>query len=452
MVEEKELLDLCRFIVEKAKSAGATDAEALARAESELESDIELAEISVVNQSISTSIAIRVFVGKKMGCAFTNIATKAAAEEAVELAVNAAKATTADEDFTALPSPGTYPDMEGLWYDEVVRTDPGEVVKTTGELIQKASAAEDGLMVVGGGSAALWQVSAYANSNGVAHSEKGTASYVIGVAVAQTETGMTPMTFAYDIKRDLGFDTEKTVAEIAKSIRLCKVSRKGKTGKHTVILHPGAYSQIMQYTFLEAARGDNVARGKSKIADKIGELIAVDHFTLVDDGTYEGGLNTTQADDEGVPRQRTPIIEEGVLRSFLWDTYWANKMGVKSTGNAQRNMRQGLVEIRPTTLTIEPGNRTIEEIISEIEHGYYIENVQGAHSSNPESGDFSIVGNPAYLIENGELVGAVPGLMVSGNIFDVLKSVVEVAKVPHKMVSWIAPEIVAKEVDIIAPE
>ncbi len=452
MIEEKELLDLCKFIVEKAKSTGATHAEVLARAESELESDIELAEISSVNQGISTSIAIRVFVGKKMGCAFTNIATKESAEEAVGLAVNAAKATTADEDFVSLPLPAVYPEMKGLWHDEVVKTDPGEVVKTTGVLIQKASAAEEGLMVVGGGSAAVWHLSAYANSNGIAHSERGTAAYVVGVAVAQTETGMTPMTVAYDVKRDLGFDTEKTVAEIAKSIRLCKKSAEGRTGKHTVIFHPGAYSQIMQYTFLEAARGDNVARGKSRIGDKIGEQIAVPHFTLVDDGTYEDGLNTTQADDEGVPRQRTPIIEDGVLRSFLWDTYWANKMGVKSTGNAQRNMRQGLVEIRPTNLMVQPGKRTVEEIISGIDHGYFIESVQGAHSSNPESGDFSIVGNPAYLIENGELVGAVAGLMVSGNIFDLLKNIVEVAKVPHRMVTWTAPEIVAKDVDIIARE
>jgi PmbA protein len=452
MTTEKELLDLCKYAVDAAKAAGATDVEAHAQAESNLESEIELAEIAIVNQSVSTGIAIRVFMGKKMGCAFTNIATKDALDEAVELAVNAAKATTEDPDFVSLSTPGSYPDLDSHWSEDVVKRDPGEVVAATGGLIEKASAAEEGLMVIGGGSAAAWQVSAYANSNGVSHSERGTASWIVGVAVAQIEGGMTPMTYAYDIRRDLDVDVDKTVNQIARTIRLCKHTAEGKTGKHTVILHPFALSQLMQYTLMQAVRGDNVARGKSKIADKIGEQIASEIFTLVDDGANPKGLNASEADDEGVPRRRTPIIEKGVLRSFLWDTYWANKMGVKSTGNAGRDMRQGLLEIRPTNLVVEPGKREIDDIISEIDHGYYIENVQGAHSSNPESGDFSIVGNPAFLVEKGELVGAVHGLMISGNIFDVLKNVVEVAKTPIILTNWIAPEIVAKDVDVIARE
>jgi PmbA protein len=201
---------------------------------------------------------------------------------------------------------------------------------------------------------------------------------------------------------------------------------------------------------MQGARGDNVARGKSMIADKIGDEVASEIFTLVDDGLYPTGANTTLADDEGVPRQRTPIIENGVLQSFLWDTYWANKMDLKSTGNAKRNMRQGLVEISPTTLVVEPGTREVEDIISEMEHTFYIQNVQGAHSSNPESGDFSVVANPAILIKDGKMVGGINGLMISGNIFDLLKNVVEVAKTPIPMLSWIGPEIVVDNIDVVA--
>lgn len=127
-------------------------------------------------------------------------------------------------------------------------------------------------------------------------------------------------------------------------------------------------------------------------------------------------------------------------------------MDLKSTGNAKRNMRQGLVEISPTTLVVEPGTRDIEDIISEIDYGYYIQSVQGAHSSNPESGDFSVVGNPAILIENGKMIGGVDGLMVSGNIFDLLKNIVETAKTSIPLFSWNGPEIVAKDIDIIAKE
>jgi PmbA protein len=115
-------------------------------------------------------------------------------------------------------------------------------------------------------------------------------------------------------------------------------------------------------------------------------------------------------------------------------------------------MRQGLVEIAPSNTVVEPGGRDIRDIVSEIEHGYLIRDVQGAHSSNPESGDFSMVGNPAILIEDGEMVGAVHGLMVSGNVYELLNGAVEVAETPIVLEGLIGPEIVFEDVGVIARE
>ncbi len=452
MVSEKELLELCKHIITIGKDAGATAIEALAQFENQIESDIELSQISSVNQRIGTGIAIRLYIDKKMGSAFTNIATKESVKDSVDLAIAAAKVTTEDNDWIDLPYPQEYPKIDNLWYEEVVNANPSEIVSSTGELIAKGTQSEPGLIIVAGGAAAFSGVTAYANSNDVAYSTKGTGSFIAEAAIAQTETSTTPMVVAYDIQRNLNVDIDGTVKKVAEQIRRIKTSAKGKTGKYKIILHPQAYSQLFTHTLMQGARGDNVARGKSMIADKIGDTIASEIFTLVDDGLYPTSTVTSIADDEGVPRQRTPIIENGVLRSFLWDTYWANKMDLKSTGNAKRNMRQGLVEISPTTLVVKPGTRDIEDIISEIDHGYYIQSVQGAHSSNPESGDFSVVGNPAILIENGKMVGGVDGLMVSGNIFDLLKNIVEIAKTSIPLFSWNGPEIVAKDIDVIAKE
>ncbi|GAF96197.1 unnamed protein product, partial [marine sediment metagenome] len=130
--------------------------------------------------------------------------------------------------------------------------------------------------------------------------------------------------------------------------------------------------------------------------------------------------------------------------------YWANKMGEESTGNARRSMRQGLVELATTNMVVEPGTRDIQDIISEVDHGYLVRNVQGAHSSNPESGDFSVVGNPAVRVEDGEMVGAVHGLMVSGNVFELLNQVTEIAKTPLVLQGLIGPEIVFGDVNVIA--
>ena len=450
MVSENELLKLCQYIVSIGKKNGATAIEALAKYENQIDTDIELSQISSVNKRIGTGIAIRLYIDNKMGSAFTNILGKESAKEAVGLAIAAAKVTTEDTDWTDFPHPQEYASVDGLWHRKVADANPGEMVASAGELIDKGTKSEPGTIIAGGGSGAFSGVTAYANSNGVACSEKGTGSFIVEVAVARTETSTTPMVVAYDIKRGLEVDIDRTVNLVADQIRLLKTPAKGITGKYKIILHPQAYSQLFTYTLMQGARGDNVARGKSMIADKIGDEIASEIFTLVDDGLYPTSPATSIADDEGVPRQRTPIIENGVLRSFLWDTYWANKMDLKSTGNATRNMRQGLVEINPTTLVVEPGLRELEDIISEIDHGYYIQSVQGAHSSNPESGDFSVVGNPAILIENGKMIGGVEGLMISGNIFDLLKKIVEIAKKPIQLFSWNGPEIVARDIDVIA--
>ena len=339
MTDERTLLELCRHIVASGERMGATAVEAQASSTSEVESNIELSQISRVNRKDLDGIAVRTFVGQRMGSAFTNIPTKKAVEEALSLALNAAKASTPDEDWTSLPKPAKYPAIKGLWHDSVANCDSARVVEFAEEYMSRAIEAEPGLMPAYGGSGAGTEHSAYANSNGIEHAERGTTAYVFLAAIAQIESGVTPAIGSYDIRRDLKFNLDWVVEDIVSMIRLCKRTSEGVSGSHTVIFHPDAYQQMLFYTLIQSIRGDNVARGKSMIADKIGEAIASELVTIVDDGTIPEGVATSMADDEGVPRRRTPIIEKGVLRSFIWDSYWASKMGVESTGNASRSMR-----------------------------------------------------------------------------------------------------------------
>ncbi len=452
MADEKQLLELCKYIVDSGQKKGADAIEAYSVYQSELEAEVRQGQINTVNKKIGDQIAIRLYIGKRMGSAFTNLATKEDTDEALDLAIAAAKVTTEDTDWVSLPTPSEYADIKGIWDDSIPNCDPGQAVGIIGQVLSKLTASEPGIIPAFGVGGADFTISAYANSNGVAHSEKASIGYAFVGCVAQTEDSVTPSITSFDIQRGIELDIDAIVNDNLEIIRICKKTVKGKTGKHTVILHPRAYSQLMNYTLVEAIKGDNVARSKSAIADKIGDAVADERVTIYDDGTDPRGMNTSVADGEGVPRQRTPIIEKGVLRSFLWDTYWANKMGLKSTGNARRNTRQGLVEISPSTIVIEPGTRDIQDIIKEIDHGYYIRNVQGAHSSNPESGDFSVVGNPAILIEKGEMVGAVHGLMFSGNMFELLKSIKEISGTVRNQFSYIGPDIAFSNVDVIAKE
>ena len=450
MKSEKELMDLCQYVVSVGQKRGVNAIEVLADSRQELEAGVELGEVNSVNRSAGTEFALRLYVGKRMGSAFTNIPTRKALDEGVGLALSAAKATTEDKDWQKLPEPRSYKPIAGLWDELVTKCEPARVVELSAEMVKKAGAAEAGLIAAFGTTGVSAHATAYANSSGTAVAEKRTVGYLVLAGVAPTESSMTPAVVSYDLQRGLQLDVNMVVDDVASTIRLCKKAAKGTSGKQTVIMHPGAYSQLFQYTLLQSVRGDNVARGKSKIADKIGDTIGSPVLTIVDDGTTPKGIHTSVADDEGVDRQRTPIIEKGVLRSFLWDNYWANKMGVKSTGNARRAMRQGLVDIATSNLVVSPGKREIADIISEIKHGYLVRDVQGAHSANPESGDFSIVGNPALLIDDGELTGAIDGLMVAGNVYELLSNAVEVAKKPRYLEGTIGPEIVFKDVQVVA--
>ena len=449
-MDENKLLELSGYIVSKGLQLGASDVEVLSRSSSEVDVVIESGEISGVENRLSDGIAIRLYIGKRMGSAFTNIPTTEAADDAIAMALASAKVTTEDPDWVALPKPREYPAIKGLWNEDIAKCEPTKAVEIAGEFMKRATEAEEGLIAAYGGSGISLYHTAFANSRGISHSERGNVAYAYLGAIAQIEQGVTPMVMAVDVKRHMDLDLETAVDDIAGLLRVCKNTVKGKSGEHTVVMHPWAYGQILSYTLFQAVRGDNVSRGKSKLEGRIGETIAPDNVTIVDDGTIPPGINTSFADDEGVPRRRTPIIEEGVLESFLWDTYWGNKTGEESTGNARRSMRQGLVEIGRTNTVVEPGKRSIRDIVSEIDHGYLIRNVQGAHSSNPESGDFSVVGNPAVLIEDGEMVGAVHGLMVSGNVFDLLSKCVEMAKDPIYLQGLIGPEIIFEGVNVIA--
>lgn len=452
MLSENELLELCKFLVTEGKKMGADQVEIQAEDSSDLQSTIEMGQVSSVNLNKGVQIAIRAFIGKRIGSAFTNIPTQESTKEALELAIAAANATTEDEFAPPLPEPKEYASIKGLWDESVVTSEASKVAEISTSLVQKSTSEEPGLIAGYGGTGSNVFVGAYANSSGIAHCEKGTVAYTYLAGVAPTKTGMTPAVFGFDVRRNANLDVSHVVREVVDNIRIVKTTVPGKTGKFKVIMHPNAYGQLMTHTLFEAIRGDNVARGKSKIGDKIGEQIGSELITIIDDGLDPRGINASIADDEGVPRQRTMIVEKGVLRSFIWDNYWAHRMGVQSTGNARRNKRQGLIEVSTSNIIVEQGTRPFDIILSEIDYGYYIRGVQGAHSSNPESGDFSVVGNPAILVENGKMVGGVHGLMISGNIFDLLKQVDEVANEPRNMQNLIAPEIVFKDVDVISKE
>jgi PmbA protein len=143
-MDENKLLELSGYIVSKGQRLGASHVEVLSRSSSEVDVVIESGEISGVENRLSDGIAIRLYIGKRMGSAFTNIPTTEAADEALAMALASAKVTTEDPDWVALPEPRKYPSIKGLWNEDIAKCEPAKAVEIAGDFMKRATEAEEG--------------------------------------------------------------------------------------------------------------------------------------------------------------------------------------------------------------------------------------------------------------------------------------------------------------------
>jgi PmbA protein len=193
------------------------------------------------------------------------------------------------------------------------------------------------------------------------------------------------------------------------------------TRKTPVVLDPYVAAGFLDL-ISTALTSEAVQKGRSLFAGKKDTEVASGKITVIDDGTLPGGIASAPFDGEGVATSRTVLIEDGVLKGYLYNTYTAAKDGVCSTGNGVRNSFKGTPEVGVTNIFIKPGSVPAEQLFSELEKGIYITEVMGMHTANPISGDFS-VGVSGLLIEKGQLTRPVRGMALGGNIMDLLAGV-----------------------------
>jgi PmbA protein len=201
-------------------------------------------------------------------------------------------------------------------------------------------------------------------------------------------------------------------------------ARRVPTQRVPIIFAPETARTLIGSVF-EAASGDAIWRGASFLAGKLGETIGATNLTIVDDNTMllptgVGGFGSSPFDDEGLPSQRTVVVERGMLRNYLLNTYTARKLGMKSTHNAARGLA-GAPGIGCGNLYLEPGEPTPEQIIGEVRAGLYVTSLMG-FGTNLVTGDYSR-GATGLWIENGRLTHAVEEVTIAGNLAEMLRNV-----------------------------
>jgi PmbA protein len=190
---------------------------------------------------------------------------------------------------------------------------------------------------------------------------------------------------------------------------------------------PVVFDAFVAASFLgfigEMLSADAVQRGRSLFAGREGEEIATPTLVVADDGTAPGGLATAPFDGEGTPRRRTPLLEGGLLRTFLFDSRTARKDGRSTTGNAVRGSYRTPPGVGTSNLVVEPGDGGLEDIVRRAGDGLYVADVVGLHSGvNPVSGTFS-VGASGRLIEGGELAGPVREITIASDLVTMLRGI-----------------------------
>ena len=450
VLEKDQMLSLAENAVGIALKKGAAEAEAYVYEGQATNVGIERGQITKSNRIIDRGLGIRAMVNKAMGFAYTNIVEgQNAVEDAVLRALSAARASKPDQDWKGLPEKKTYAAAEKTYDPKILELRAEDLVNVASSMLAAAVNVNKRVFPIEGGAGAAYLANAIANSNGVAGFDRGTIAECNLATVAKEGNAVTPVCFEFNAERSYDIDAEWVGKEAARLAVSALKTKRIETKNTKLVLTQFALQELLYFTLINAVKADNVQREQSAFKGKIGEKVASESVTIYDDGLFPGGLRTATFDAEGVPRQKTLLVEKGVLRNFLYDSYAAKKEGGESTGNAVRAGYLSTPSIEATNFHVMPGGKTAEELMDEVDDGLIIYYLQGAHSSNPVSGEFSVVATPAWKIRKGEIAHCSRGVMLAGNIFEVLKNVSAVAGNERKMGQLIAPWLLVENVKVI---
>lgn len=248
----------------------------------------------------------------------------------------------------------------------------------------------------------------------------GTAALIAGLIMREGES--VKQGFEVDASREFHqLDPGRTALEAVNNLGRQLGATPLKTGRRRAILEPDVVATLLQL-FLYAVSGKTLAEGKSRLADKLGQKVACELVTLVDDPTLDGGLASRPFDAEGTPSQRLPIVEDGVFRSFLHNTDTAARTGQRTTGHASRSYRSTLT-VAATNLLLLPGPGV------SLQEGVIITDLMGVHAgANPISGDVSVQAMGLELFAGEQR--PVDDFAISFNLFELLERVEEVGDDP----------------------
>jgi len=425
---ETDLKEIAQGIVARAMKGGATAAECVIREGDEFSTLVRLGQVETLKESGSKSIGVRVFNGKRAASTHSSDFTSAGLDRMLKSAIELAKITSEDP-FSGIPEPSQLGSLSGDLdlYSADVYSLPGEERISYARRAEKAALDSDPRIKnsEGGSFDAATGHKILANSHGFVGEFRRSYCSVAAIPIAQDEKGGMQRDYWFSVARSLDrLESPEHVGKIAAQRTLRRLgARKVKTQQVPIIFDPLVANSILGHIF-EGVNGDSVYRGASFLAGKLGEKIAAPQVTVIDDGTMVGGFGTSPFDGEGIPTRRTVVIENGVLKSYVLNTYTAKKLGLQTTANASRGLA-GTPGTGPGNYFLQPGARTPQQLIGDVKEGLYVTEFLGM-GVNLVTGDYSR-GASGIWISGGELTYPVEEITVAGNLKDMFLNISEIA-------------------------
>jgi PmbA protein len=422
-----DLKQIAVDVVRQAMQGGATAAEAVAADGSEFSATVRLGEVETLKEAGSKGIGVRVFRGQRAAITSSSDLSPEGLRAMVDAALHLSKVTSEDP-MAGIPAPEQQGKLEGdlqLYNDDVYSLSTADRIDYARRAEKAAMAADSRIGNSDGGTFdAAIGYRVLANSNGFVGDSRRSYCSLSAVPIAQIEGSAMQRDYWYSVAMTLKkLESPEHVGEVAARRTLRRLgARKVKTAKVPIVFENTVSGSLIGHIF-EAVNGDAVYRGASYLADKLGEKIAGDNVNIVDDGTLPGLFGTSAFDSEGVASRKTIVVENGVLKSYLLNTYTARKLGMQTTGNASRGLA-GTPGIGPGNFFLKPGAKSLQEIIAGIKEGLFVTEFLG-QGVNIVTGDYSR-GASGIWIENGELTYPVEEVTVAGNLKDMFSNISEI--------------------------
>ena len=442
---QHELRGMAEDVVARALRAGASDAEAVAYEADEFGVTVRLGQVEQLTESGSRALGLRVFFAEDGGQRTASTSTSDLSADGIARLVRGAvelARVTGTDPFAGLPDREAFGMLDigtlALHFSDVDDIPPAERI----EIARRCEAAALGYdsRIQNSGGAHFDASSSHrilANSRGFSGEYRRSYCGFSVTPIAQDASGAMQRDYWYSSARSARLLAQpEEIGRIAATRALRRLGARRVPTQQCPVIFSSEVARGLMGNLLGAADGDSIYRNASMFSGKLGEQVAGENITMVDDGTMvfdhalpngetlrTGGFGTSPFDGDGLPTRRTVIVERGVLKNLMLNTYTARKLNMHSTGKASRGLA-GAPGIGGGNYFLEPGTLTPEQIIGDVKSGLYVLSTMG-FGVNLVTGDYS-QGASGLWIENGELAYPVEEITIAGNLKEMFRNVVAI--------------------------